>query len=61
MALAYKTTYETQTQIILNNPNVTGQAVLEYLTNQSGLLAGIGGGESVGQKAPNPPLLYHPL
>ncbi|KAI4264550.1 MAG: hypothetical protein L6R42_000353 [Xanthoria sp. 1 TBL-2021] len=54
MALAYKTTYETQTQIILNNPNVTGQAVLEYLTNQSGLLAGIGGGESVGwEKLPS--------
>lgn len=34
--------------------NVTGQAVSEYLVNQFGLLAGIGGGESVGQKPPHP-------
>ncbi|CAO1597621.1 hypothetical protein XANCAGTX0491_001428 [Xanthoria calcicola] len=54
IGLAYKTTYETQTQVILNNPNVTGQAVSEYLANQSGLLAGIGGGESVGwEKLPS--------
>ncbi|KAL9026071.1 MAG: hypothetical protein Q9196_005208 [Gyalolechia fulgens] len=52
---AYKTTYETQTQLILNNPNVTATAVNQYLTKQSGLLAGIGGGESAGwEKLPFP-------
>ncbi|KAI4201024.1 MAG: hypothetical protein LQ346_002266 [Caloplaca aetnensis] len=55
ISLAYKTTYETQTQIILNNPNITAAAVNQYLTNQSGPLAGIGGGESVGwEKLPFP-------
>lgn len=50
IGLAYKKTYE----IILNNPNVTGQAVSGYLANQSDFLAGIDGGGSVGQKPPHP-------
>ncbi|KAL9030782.1 MAG: hypothetical protein Q9196_001132 [Gyalolechia fulgens] len=57
VGLAYKTNYTTQTQIILNNTDYIAPALEQYLNNQSGALAGIGGGESVGRPIWPAPLI----
>ncbi|KAF2710682.1 GMC oxidoreductase [Pleomassaria siparia CBS 279.74] len=55
MALTYKVSVTTNTQMVAGNPKVNAEAVAEYLDHQSGRLSGIGAGQAVAfEKIPAP-------
>lgn len=48
MELSFKVNVTTGTQLQAGNEEVSAELVEQYLTNQTGLLASIGGGQALG-------------